>query len=210
MSLVPLTLGVMLVCLNEIKFQMIGFVCALSATFVFVMQNIYSKKLFNQASSKTTLHSAKTPKLDKLNMLFMSSLLAFVLMAPVWIYSEGWMLLFSGVPNPSHLVLLLFLLNGVTNFLQCLIAFWVLSLVSPITYSIASLIKRIFVILLSIIYFRDTVRAAQGFGIALTFLGLYLYDDAKRDVARGDAKVATIQEQESETLPLTHKDLIKT
>lgn len=200
----------MLVCLNEIKFQMLGFSCALAATFVFVMQNIYSKKLFNQASSKNTIHSTKTPKLDKLNMLFLSSLLAFVLMSPVWIYSEGWTLLVSDIPGPSYFIISLFFLNGVTNFSQSLIAFWVLSLVSPITYSIASLVKRIFVILLSIVYFKDTVRAAQGVGIALTFLGLYLYDDAKRDVARGDAKVAIIQERESETLPLTQNDLMKT
>ena len=143
-------------------------------------------------------------------MLFLSSLLAFVLMSPVWIYSEGWTLLVSDIPGPSYFIISLFFLNGVTNFSQSLIAFWVLSLVSPITYSIASLVKRIFVILLSIVYFKDTVRAAQGVGIALTFLGLYLYDDAKRDVARGDAKVAIIQERESETLPLTQNDLMKT
>lgn len=225
-SLIPLTLGVMLVCLNEIKFQMTGVLCAFSATFVFVAQNIFSKKLFNQAgvggarkeSAAGIDPAAKpsktkgVPKLDKINMLYLSSLIAFLLMTPFWLYVEGWALLQKDGPRPSSVVYLLFFANGATNFFQCLIAFWVLSLVSPITYSIASLVKRIFVILLSIVYFHDTVRFAQGCGIALTFLGLWMYDDAKREVAKGESKVAAIQRKEDDdelVLPLTTTDIRK-
>jgi solute carrier family 35 protein E1 len=195
LSLIPLTLGVMLVCLNELKFQLFGFICALASTLVFVMQNIFSKKLFNQAASKTVIPNSKVPKLDKLNMLYTSSFVAFGLMSPIWMYSEGWTLIQPGAPRPSPGVLILFLLNGLTNFLQCLIAFWILSMVSPVTYSVASLFKRIFVIIVSILYFKDTFRVPQGFGVLLTFIGLWMYDDAKRDVAKADAKVAAIQEK---------------
>ena len=40
----------------------------------------------------------------------------------------------------------------------------------------ASLIKRVFVIVVAIIWFGNRTTPVQALGIALTFLGLYLYD----------------------------------
>lgn len=49
-------------------------------------------------------------------------------------------------------------------------------MVSPVTYSVASLIKRVFVIVVAILWFRSPTTKVQAAGIALTFFGLYLYD----------------------------------
>jgi len=191
----------MLVCFNEMKLDFMGFFFAFASTSVFVAQNIFSKKLFNQAESHS--HSRSSFNLDKLNILFNSSFLAFVLMIPLWLHYESFKFFDQNFQSPSTSVLLLFLLNGFTNFAQCLIAFSILSLVSPITYSIASLFKRIFVIVLSLVYFGSRLRIGQVFGIILTFIGLYLYDGAKREVAKGEARVAAIQEQESSLPTMT-------
>ena len=48
----------------------------------------------------------------------------------------------------------------------------VLALVSPVTYSIAGLCKRIFVIVVAIIWFGQKVSFLQCTGIVLTFVGL--------------------------------------
>ncbi|KAI8809648.1 triose-phosphate transporter family-domain-containing protein [Cladochytrium replicatum] len=216
-ALIPLTAGVMLVCSNKVSFNLVGFVCALGSTFTFVLQNIFSKKLFT-SPAPDTLHSNANgvangsagtttkptmKKLDKLNLLFYSSALAFAMMFPIWFYSEGTTLFFSSrtanvgeiilpsAPPPSALhVAFLFFLNGTSHFLQNMFAFWILSLVSPVTYSIASLVKRIYVIVASIIYFGDAVAPLQSFGIVLSVVGLYMYDLAKRDVDKGEAKLA--------------------
>ncbi|KAI8927515.1 triose-phosphate transporter family-domain-containing protein [Entophlyctis helioformis] len=196
-SLIPLTLGVMLVCATQIKFHLLGFVCSLTATLVFVVQNVVSKKLFNNSAAKGP---STTTKLDKLNMLFYSSSMAFILMFPVWIYSDGFAMSTGEDPvRPSLRLCMLFLLNGVSNFSQCLVAFNILSIVSPITYSIASLVKRIFVITASIIYFRDTVSIVQALGISLTFFGLWLYNVAKREVAKAEAHISAIQKPAART-----------
>lgn len=81
--------------------------------------------------------------------------------------------------NWPKIVRLLFS-NGVVHFSQGLLAFSVLGLTSPVTYSIASLFKRVFVICFAILWFGQTVTPTQWMGIVLTFIGLYLYNDSKQ------------------------------
>ncbi|KAL2919584.1 hypothetical protein HK105_200496 [Polyrhizophydium stewartii] len=204
-SLIPLTLGVMLVCVTELKFHTVSFLCSLASTLIFVIQNIVAKKLFNAAASKTV---TTTPRLDKLNMLFYSAFMAFLLMLPVWIYSESLAVLNDQTSEPFSLRLaLLFLLNGFSSFAQSILAFWILSLVSPVTYSIASLVKRIFVITASIFYFHDAVSPIQAGGIGLTFFGLWLYNESKREVARAEAHITDMMERKSgNALPMHHSN----
>ncbi|KAJ3175765.1 suppressor of loss of ypt1 [Geranomyces variabilis] len=199
LSLLPLTFGVMLVCLSELKFNTVGFVCALISTLIFVIQNMFTKNLFvassdsnssasashspSPASSLSTSASDQPISLDKMNLLFYSSGLAFLGMGPLWAYSDA-RALFSFDPSDTqlHQLVILFLLNGLSHFFQNVLAFHLLSLVSPVTYSVASLIKRIVVICASIVWFGQAVDARQGFGIAMTFFGLWVYQGAKRDV----------------------------
>ena len=79
-----------------------------------------------------------------------------------------------------HALYLLFL-NGTVHFAQNMLALQVLAHVSPVTYSIANLFKRVFVILVAIAWFGQSVTAPQWLGIVLTFVGLYLYNSAKND-----------------------------
>jgi drug/metabolite transporter (DMT)-like permease len=188
----------MLVSLSKsVTFHYIGFMCAMGSTVIFVVQTIFSKKLFQNARIAASVKSPTendrdfgVVHLDKLNLLFYSAFLAFLFMLPMWIYSEGLSLIRDPSLLPSTHVQLLFLLNGIGCFSQNLFAFTVLSIVSPVTYSIASLIKRIFIISASIIWFRDSVTVQMGFGIALTFFGLYLYERARLDVQRCEERLS--------------------
>ena len=191
-SLIPLTAGVMLACSGKSGMggQLVGVIEALLATIIFVTQNIFSKKLFNEAAkaeADNTLGGAQSKKLDKLNLLCYSSGMAFVLTLPIWFWSEGVGLMREffqdgsiDLSNPNAMdhgrLTVEFVFNGVCHFGQNILAFILLSMVSPVTYSVASLIKRVFVIVMAIIWFRNPTTPLQAVGIALTFLGLYLYD----------------------------------
>ncbi|CAJ0751088.1 15639_t:CDS:2 [Entrophospora sp. SA101] len=199
-SLLPLTIGVMLACSSSTTSNFIGFLFALGSTVIFVAQNIFSKKiLFNN-----NLVGLKSHKLDELNVSFYSSLLAFVLMYPMWLYYEGSTLMFnywwlepslsssspsSSLPSNGWIIIFYFWLNGSSHFAQNILALSILSTTSPVTYSIASLVKRIFVITASIIWFGQKTSLIQGIGITLTFWGLYMYNQAKKDVERKERKV---------------------
>nr|CAG8433730.1 5515_t:CDS:2 [Entrophospora candida] len=198
-SLLPLTIGVMLACSSSTTSNFIGFLFALGSTVIFVAQNIFSKKiLFNN-----NLVGLKSHKLDELNVSFYSSLLAFVLMYPMWLYYEGSTLMFnywwsepslsssspsSSLPSNGWIIIFYFWLNGSSHFAQNILALSILSTTSPVTYSIASLVKRIFVITASIVWFGQKTSLIQGIGITLTFWGLYMYNQAKKDVERNERK----------------------
>ncbi|CAI2171952.1 12464_t:CDS:2 [Funneliformis geosporum] len=205
-SLIPLTIGVMLACSSSSASSFIGFLFALTSTVIFVAQNIFSKKiLFNEKHPGFETH-----KLDKLNISFYSSLSAFSLMTPMWLYYDGFHLLLeyfnsSTATNTTSgwTIIYYFWLNGTTHFAQAILALSILSMTSPVTYSIASLVKRIFVITASIIWFGQKTTFIQGIGITLTFVGLYMYNQAKLDV---DKKERKAREREEIVLPLTRTE----
>ncbi|KAL3459875.1 triose-phosphate transporter family-domain-containing protein [Aspergillus heterothallicus] len=204
LSLVPLTLGVMLACSTGFSTNFFGIICALIAAIVFVSQNIFSKKLFNEAerAESDIQPSGRRRKLDKLNLLYYCSGLAFILTLPIWFFSEGYPLfadlmhdgaisLTGKTGSLDHGALALeFVFNGLSHFAQNILAFVLLSMISPVSYSVASLIKRVFVIFVAIVWFGSTTTPIQGFGIVLTFLGLYLYDRNSHDDA-ADQKANT-------------------
>ncbi|PGH00607.1 solute carrier family 35, member E1 [Blastomyces parvus] len=196
LSLVPLTTGVMLACSSGFSTNFFGILCAFCAALVFVSQNIFSKKLFNESNrAEAEGHAAGPRKLDKLNLLYYCSGQAFLLTLPVWFVSEGYNLtkdflhdfsinLSTKSGTLDHGPLMLeFVFNGVSHFAQNILAFIILSMISPVSYSVASLIKRVFVIVVAIVWFGSSTTSVQAFGIGLTFLGLYLYDRTSHDDA---------------------------
>ncbi|KAI4099633.1 MAG: hypothetical protein L6R37_005864 [Teloschistes peruensis] len=203
LSLIPLTLGVILACSVEFSGNIFGILCAFGGAIIFVTQNIFSKKLFNEAARveaegplPTALQNKQPQKLDKLNLLCYCSGLAFLLTCPIWLWTEGFPILSSPIlltpfpEEPAHATTNLpleFFFNGIFHFGQNILAFVLLSMVSPVTYSVASLIKRVFVIVVAIVWFGSETTRVQAVGIALTFLGLYLYDRTS-DAAKADRK----------------------
>ncbi|KAI0705222.1 triose-phosphate transporter family-domain-containing protein [Cytidiella melzeri] len=218
MSLLPLTLGVMLACSFDISASnATGLLCAFGSALVFVSSNIFFKKIMPSSSGS---HGGSSHKLDKLNLLFYSSSMAFLLMIPIWAWTDLPKLLPSPSghvahpphPGPNHSsIITYFIANGTVHFLQNVLAFVILAKTSPVTYSIASLIKRVAVICAAVVWFSQRVHAVQAVGICLTFGGLYLYNRAvkKGDVDRGERKVRRIEMAWEGQLPST-KDEVNT
>lgn len=214
-ALIPLTLGVMLACSSDLLAgsNLFGLICAFGSTLIFVSSNIFFKKIVPSTSGSSSLVNGKdgqattSGRLDKINLLFYSSSLAFVCMVPLFFYNDFLPLL---SPNkPKHIqtqrVLYYFLLNGTSHFAQNVLAFALLSSTSPVTYSIASLIKRIVVIVMAIIWFRQAVHAIQASGIGLTFVGLWMYQNAKGEVEKVEQKVRKIEAiREGSFLPTSY------
>lgn len=193
-----------------------GLLCAFASAIVFVSSNIFFKKVMptpTHGASATTHH-----RLDKINLLFYASTLAFIMMIPLWVYTDMVPLLnrwSSGsivatnlhVQQANHSLGFYFVANGSVHFLQNVIAFAILATTSPVTYSIASLIKRIAVICIAIVWFSQRIHPVQGFGILLTFFGLWMYNKAKGDVERGEKIVRRAEAMKEIVLPSTKEEL---
>ncbi|EGN96687.1 hypothetical protein SERLA73DRAFT_140389 [Serpula lacrymans var. lacrymans S7.3] len=207
-SLLPLTIGVMLACTFDMSTSSpAGLLCAFGSALVFVSSNIFFKKIMPSGAQMSS------HKLDKLNLLLYSSSMAFILMIPIWSYTDLPLLL-SATEDPTHVshptrghavphsVHYYFFVNGTVHFAQNIIAFIILSSTSPVTYSIASLIKRVAVICIAIMWFNQSVHPVQGLGIGMTFLGLYMYNTAKGDVERGENKMRRVEAVRDMMLPI--------
>ncbi|KAK5136489.1 hypothetical protein LTR08_003134 [Meristemomyces frigidus] len=200
LSLIPLTLGVILACSTTFAGNLVGLTYAFGSAILFVTQNIVSKQLFNSAAqAEADGLPVGRRKPDKLNLLCYSSALAFLITCPIWLWSEGLSISRDFVADgsltlrdkPGSLdhgrLAAEFLFNGTFHFAQSLVAFVLLGMVSPVTYSVASLIKRVVVIMFAIVWFGNPMTRVQGFGFALTFVGLYLYDRTS-DSAKADKR----------------------
>jgi hypothetical protein len=186
---------------------------AFASAILFVVQNIVSKQIFNDAAAaeKDGLPPTRFTKPDKLNLLCYSSGLAFLFTLPLWLWSEGFTLLGDFLRDASielsdhpgafdHGRLLLeFLFNGTFHFGQNIVAFVLLSMVSPVTYSVASLIKRVFVIVFAVVWFGKPITKIQAFGLLLTFVGLYLYDRTS-DSSKADKRAKAMHSKSQGTL----------
>ena len=232
LALIPLTAGVMLACSAEFRGNFLGVMSAFGSAIIFVSQNIFAKKIFN-ASNQAEAEGAGSKKLDKLNLLCYSSGIAFLLTIPLWLYSEGFSLMnryavegkvtlpLEQMKHPENALtgyelVVEFMFNGTVHFGQNIIAFILLGMISPVTYSIASLIKRVFVICMAIIWFGQKTTTIQAIGIALTyvctpclteqklnifrFIGLYLYDRAG-DAGRNERHARLSQSKAEPLLP---------
>ena len=139
--------------------------------------------------------------------------MAFLLMVPIWMYYDLPVFLsgttIRAVPKddePPHSVIYYFFINGTVHYAQNIIAFVILSSTSPVTYSIASLIKRVAVICIAIVWFRQSVHPIQALGIVMTFAGLYMYNNAKGDVDKGEKKLRRMEAAKDMMLPTTKGD----
>lgn len=155
-SLLPLTLGVMLACTFDVSAASpTGILCAFGSALIFVTQNIYFKHIV------PTAPTASSAKLDKLNLLFYSSSFAFALTVPLWLYHDFPVLVRTmnqAGPPVGYL-----LTNSAVHFAQSILAFVLLSMTSPVTYSIASLLKRVAVIGVALVWARAKLHPAQGY-----------------------------------------------
>ncbi|KAK3074302.1 hypothetical protein LTR53_003350 [Teratosphaeriaceae sp. CCFEE 6253] len=221
LSLVPLTLGVIMACATSFRGNLLGLLYASGSAILFVTQNIVSKTLFNEAAKAEADGTPVTRrKPDKLNLLCYSSGMAFLITCPIWLWSEGLSIAADYVSDgsialrqrPGSLdhgrLALEFLFNGTFHFGQSLVAFVLLGMVSPVTYSVASLIKRVVVIMFAIVWFGVPMTTIQGLGFGLTFLGLYLYDRTS-DAAKADKRAREKGESDAPLLPLNVTDTKK-
>lgn len=221
LSLIPLTLGVIMACSASFKGNFLGLTYAFGSAILFVTQNIVSKKIFTDAARA---EADGTPvgrrKPDKLNLLCYSSALALIVTFPIWLWSEG-SALFADYWHDGSISLrdrpgaldhgrltVEFVFNGTFHFGQSLVAFVLLGMTSPVTYSVASLIKRVAVILFAIVWFGNPMTRVQGFGFVLTFMGLYLYDRTS-DAAKADKRTREKLESQTPLLPLSTADASK-
>ncbi|XP_022800142.1 solute carrier family 35 member E1-like isoform X1 [Stylophora pistillata] len=180
-SLIPIVGGVMIATVTELSFDMVGLLSALLATFTFAIQNIFTKKALRDL------------QLNHLRLLLLMATIASAMLLPVWALYDLRRIILELESGKEDILWLLVILtiNGFLNFAQNMVAFTVLSLVTPLSYAVASATKRILVITVSIMFLRNPVSLYNGVGMLAAIFGVFLYNKAKYDANRRKLELPT-------------------
>lgn len=170
-SLLPIIGGCALAAATELNFNTVGFVGAMVSNFAFVFRNIFSKKGMVGKS------------VGGMNYYACLSLLSLVFLTPFAFLVEGPKLWATGWQTASATVGSQFAwwvaAQSVFYHLYNQVSYMSLNEISPLTFSVGNTMKRVSVIVASIIIFRTQVRPINGVGAAIAILGTFLYSQAK-------------------------------
>ncbi|CAB4269262.1 unnamed protein product [Prunus armeniaca] len=172
LSILPIVLGCSLAAITEVSFNFQGLWGALISNVGFVLRNIYSKR---------SLQNFK--EVDGLNLYGWITILSLLYLFPVAIFVEGsqWVQGYhraiATVGKPSTFYIWV-LLSGVFYHLYNQSSYQALDEISPLTFSVGNTMKRVVVIVSTVLVFRNPVRPLNALGSALAIFGTFLYSQA--------------------------------
>lgn len=180
LSLLPVFLGVALASSSELSFTMFGFLTAMLSNFAFSARNVLATKFGSVGDMGTDKTERKTNQLAVLTIVATLVLLPIALVIPGGLLSApaAWQAALKKGVSPNHLLYLM-ASSGFHYFMYQLSSFWVLSQVPPITHSVLNTLKRVVIIVVSILVFRTPVTAQSALGTATAIGGILLYSVTK-------------------------------
>ena len=180
LSLVPIVAGVAIASITEISFDVVGLGTAITATAGFSIMTIFTKKITEDVGIHT------------LRLLLVLGQLSAAMFLPVWLLLDipeimqhhsgpGDSPADSGRGEETSTVpiLVLLVVDGVFHWLQNILAFTLMKLVNPLTYSVANVTKRIAVISGSIFMMKNEVTLLNVFGMSTAVAGVFMYNMVK-------------------------------
>ncbi|CAO2193869.1 unnamed protein product [Urochloa humidicola] len=172
-SLVPIVGGVALASFTEVSFNWTGFWSAMASNLTNQSRNVLSKKLL----------AADKDAMDDINLFSVITVLSFLLSCPLMLFAEGvkftpGYLQSTGV-NLQELCVRAVLAGFCFHGYQKL-SYLILSRVSPVTHSVANCVKRVVVIVSSVLFFSTPVSPVNALGTGAALGGVFLYSRLTR------------------------------
>ena len=168
LSLFPVMIGLVMCSATEMSFDMIGFVAAVSNNCIDCVQNVFSKRLLSSTLSPVELQ-------------FYTSATALLMQAPIMILTAGDEV--AHFREMDQTTVLLLLADGLCFHMQSVTAYFTMSLISPVSQSVANTVKRSLLIVISIWYFGNEITVSSAFGMACVCGGVALYNHARVNAA---------------------------
>ncbi|KAL7153486.1 hypothetical protein ABFS83_04G172100 [Erythranthe nasuta] len=171
-SLVPIVGGVGLASMTEASFNWAGFWSAMASNLTNQSRNVLSKKFMVK----------KEDSLDNITLFSIITIMSFFLMAPTAIFMEGIkftpsQLQAAGV-NVNQLYTRSFIAALCFHAYQQ-VSYMILQRVSPVTHSVGNCVKRVVVIVTSVLFFRSPVSPINSLGTGIALAGVFLYSRVK-------------------------------
>jgi solute carrier family 35 protein E1 len=173
-TLVPIVGGVVAASASEATFNWGGFLAAMGSNLTFQSRNVFSKKFMGN----------KKGSLDNINLFSIITIMSFFLLAPFSLLREGFQLgrgglTALGVVDPNFIYQqAVYAALSFHTYQQ--VSYMILQRVSPVTHSIGNCLKRVIVIVASVIFFKNPVSQQNVIGTSIALAGLFAYSQVKR------------------------------
>ncbi|KAG5545531.1 hypothetical protein RHGRI_017885 [Rhododendron griersonianum] len=166
LSLLPIIGGVALAAANELNFNLTGFIEGMIANLAFVFRNILSKRGMDSVGG--------------VNYYACLSVMSLLILTPFAIAMEGPQIWAAGWDKAVSQIGPNFIwwvaAQTVFYHLYNQVSYMSLNETSPLTFSIGNVImRRISVIVASILIFRTSVQPSNALGAAIAIFGTFLY-----------------------------------
>ena len=177
LSLVPIMAGVGLASLKELSFTWLSFTAGTISAVTSATKAILSKKVLDGKPMGENLTPA--------NMFAVLTILGFLMILPASLLIEGPSAVsaaYKASIAAGHTNAELARLLGASGFLYYLyneVAFLALSEVAPVTHAVANTVKRVVIIIASVLVFRNPVSQLGAIGSAIAIAGACGYSIAK-------------------------------
>ncbi|XP_047047308.1 phosphoenolpyruvate/phosphate translocator 1, chloroplastic-like [Lolium rigidum] len=173
LSLLPIVGGVALASISEASFNWAGFLAAMASNVTFQSRNVLSKKLMLK----------KEASLDNINLFSIITVMSFFLLAPVTLLTEGVKVTPTFLQSAGLNLQQVYTRSLIAAF--CFhayqqVSYMILARVSPVTHSVGNCVKRVVVIVTSVLFFKTPVSPINSIGTAIALAGVFLYSQLKR------------------------------
>lgn len=173
LSLLPIIGGCGLAAATELNFNMTGFAGAMISNIAFVFRNIFSKKGMSKGKNVGGMNYYAC--LSMMSLVFLTPF-AFAVEGPkAW--TTGWQ---AARLAHGNQILWWVVAQSVFYHLYNQVSYMSLNEISPLTFSIGNTMKRVTVIVSSIIIFHTKVLPINALGAAIAIFGTFLYSQVKQ------------------------------
>jgi solute carrier family 35, member E1 len=192
-TLIPVVAGVGYACMGEVNFSWLAFGTAMASNLFFALRAVMSKRAL-QGGGVTgggSRRGAVGTNLTPPNMFGLVTWAAFLLSIPLALTVEGrgfrvlWSAALDRVEDASHFVRAL-VLSGLFHYLNNEVMYLALGRVHPVTLAVGNTMKRVFILVASVMVFRNPISLQAGVGSAVGIAGVLLYSLTKQYYERMD------------------------
>lgn len=176
-TLIPVVGGVSLAVAKELSFSWVSFGCAMLSNLAFALRAVFSKVAMMNPIGKN---------MSAPNLFAVVTIIAFLMMSPVALMAEGWQARDTWLAAveesniaPSKLALNV-LLSGLFHYTNNEVMYLALSNVHPITLAVGNTLKRVAIIVASLIVFRNPITPTAAIGSGIGISGVLLYSLTKQ------------------------------
>lgn len=174
LSLLPVMFGVGLASLTELSFSWLAFGGAMVSNVASASRGIVGKLSMGKPIGQN---------MNAVNLYAVMTILSTALMFPIFLAVEGAQIapVLKAVAEAGKLRTLLTetLLSAIFYYLYNEVAFLALDSVAPVTHALGNTIKRVVIIIASVVVFGSTMTAQGILGSGIAIAGVLLYSLAK-------------------------------